>query len=129
MHSGFEHLVGSWAVDVTTPKQGDFPALLTFIEGGGLVAAESPAPFESGGHGSWANRGPGEIAYTFVGLMGSAEGKNTGRLKVVGTLHQKPDQSGWDGPFKIEVKDADQKVTFTDRGTVHLTRIAVETLD
>jgi hypothetical protein len=124
-----ESIVGAWSVAVTTPNQGTFPALLAFTSDGTVTGAESPGPFESSGHGSWVSRDNGEVAYTFLSLFGSSESKNTGKLKVIGTLQQDGNSSGWHGPFKIEGYDAKGDVTFSDRGTFSMTRIEVEPLD
>jgi hypothetical protein len=124
-----EKLLGSWNVAVTTPSQGTFPALLTFTADGSVIADESPSPFESSGQGNWIRSDHGEVAYTFVALYGSQEGKNTGKLKVVGTLRSDASKDSWSGPFKIDIFDASGQVIFTDRGTFRLTRIAVESLD
>jgi hypothetical protein len=123
-----DKLHGSWNVEVATPGQGTFPALLTFTGDGGVIADESPAPFESTGHGNWVNRGHGEVAYTFVALYGSEQGANTGKLKVTGTLQHDEGADGWRGPFKIDIFDAGGQMVFTDRGTFSLTHIAVEPL-
>jgi hypothetical protein len=123
-----EKLLGSWTVAGSTASQGTFPALLTFTDEGSVIADESPSPFESTGHGTWVRSGNREVAYTFVALFGGQEGKNTGKLKVVGTLQFDAGKQRWDGPFKIEVFDASGQVIFTDRGTVRLTRVAVESL-
>ncbi len=123
-----DKLLGSWNVEVTTPSQGTFPALLTFIGDGSVISDESPNPFESSGHGSWVNRNHGEVAYTFVALFGSEQGVNTGKLKVIGTLQYDSGANGWHGPFQIDIFDASGQVVFTDRGTFSLTRIAVEPL-
>lgn len=123
-----DRLHGSWNVVAATPGQGAFPALLTFTGDGSVLADESPAPFESTGHGNWVNRSHGEVGYTFVALYGSAQGVNTGKLKVTGTLQYDEGADAWRGPFRIEIFDASGKLTFSDRGTFNLTRIAVESL-
>ena len=123
-----EKLLGSWNADITTPNQGTFPALMTFNSDGSVIAAESPIQFESSGHGNWNNKSSGEVAYTFIALFGSEEGKNTGKLRVVGTLNIDSGKDSWSGPFKIDVFDANGQVIFTDNGTLSLTRIAVETM-
>lgn len=120
--------VGAWLVEVTMPGQAAFPGLLTFNSDGTLIATEPPSPFESTGHGSWQVIEQGAVAYTFVALFGSTEGKNTGRLKVVGTLHNNNAQAGWTGPFKIEIVDSMNQITFAERGAFTLTRIAIEPL-
>jgi hypothetical protein len=125
-----EKLLGAWNVEVTTVGQGTtFPALLTFTAGGGMIADEPPSPFETSGHGNWVKRGDDKVAYTFVALIGSAEGSLSARLKVVGTLKFDAGKNRWRGPFKIDVFDPDGKVIFTDHGTFSLKRIAVESLD
>lgn len=120
--------VGAWLVAVAMPGQDHFPGLLTFNSDGTLMASESPSPFESTGHGSWQMADSGTVAYTFVALFGNAEGKNTGRLKMVGRLHNADGQDDWSGPFKLESTDSLGKITFTACGTFALTRIAVESL-
>jgi hypothetical protein len=64
-----EKLRGSWNVEVTTPTQGTFLALLTFITDGSVIADESPTPSESTGHGSWVGTGNRAAAYTFVATL------------------------------------------------------------
>ena len=123
-----EKLLGSWNADLTTPNQDTFPALLTFTSDGSVITAESPLQFESSGHGSWNSKSSGEVAYTFIALFGSEEGKNTGKLKVVGILNLDSGKENWSGPFKIDVFDANGQVIFTDNGTLSLSRIAVETI-
>ena len=125
-----EKLLGSWNVVVTTEVQGiTFPALLTFSDDGGMIADEPPSPFETSGHGNWISAGRREVAYTFVSLIGSAEGSLSAKLKVVGTLQYDAGSGSWSGPFKINVLDANGQVSFTDHGTFSLTRIAVESLE
>jgi hypothetical protein len=125
-----EKLVGSWEVVVTTETQGTtFPALLTFTEDGNVIADEPPSPFETSGHGAWVSTGRRTAAYTFVALIGSAEGSLSAKLKVVGKLRLDADKGTWNGPFKIDVLDPGGQVIFSDRGTFSLTRIAVERLD
>jgi hypothetical protein len=125
-----EKLLGSWNVVVTTEVQGTtFPALLTFSDEGGMIADEPPSPFETSGHGNWVSAGRRDVAYTFVSLIGSAEGPLSSKLKVVGTLRYNADKDSWSGPFKIDVLDPDGRVNFTDHGTFSLTRIAVEPLN
>jgi hypothetical protein len=125
-----EKLLGSWNVKVTTVAQGTtFPALLTFTVDGSVIADEPPSPFETSGHGNWVKRGHDQVAYTFVSLIGSAEGTLSAKYKVVGRLKFDARKDEWRGPFKIDVIDPEGNVIFTDRGTFSLKRIAVESLD
>jgi hypothetical protein len=129
-NSRSEKLLGSWNVVVTTEVQGiTFPALLTFSDDGGMIADEPPSPFETSGHGNWVSAGRRDVAYTFVSLIGSAEGPLSSKLKVVGTLQYDAGSDNWSGPFKIDVFDANGQVIFTDHGTFSLARIAVEPLN
>lgn len=127
--AGTENLVGSWSVEASTPTQGAFPVLITFTTDGSVITDESPLPFESSGHGSWVSNTDGEVMYTFLALFGGEDGKNTGKIKVVGTLAFDADTETWSGPFKVEVFDASEQVVFSDLGSFSLTRIQVETLD
>lgn len=124
-----EKLYGSWNAAISTPDQGTFPALLTFSADGSVIADESPLPFETSGHGNWVMGDDGEVAFTFIALLGSQEGKNSGKIKVVGELQFDVETAGLKGRFKVEVFDTSGQVTFTDRGTHALTRIEIEALD
>lgn len=123
-----EKLCGSWYVEVNI-QQGIVPALLTFTSDGGVIADESPEPFESTGHGSWVSTGREGVAYTFMVLFGSQEGKNTGKAKVVGTLQFDADTGGSQGPFKIESVDTTGNVTPANHGIFNLKRIVVEPMN
>jgi hypothetical protein len=124
-----QKLFGWWNVEVSSPSQGTFPALVTFTSDGSVIASESPLPFEGSGHGNWLSRGDGEVGYTFVALFGSQEGNNTGKLKVVGTLRLDAEEEGWHGPWKIDANDESGQERFADRGRLTLRRIRVEELD
>jgi hypothetical protein len=125
-----EKLLGSWNVEVTTVGQGTtFPALLTFTDDGAMLADEPPSPFETSGHGNWVKTGRRDVAYTFVSLIGSAEGPLSAKLKVVGTLQWDDGNDSWNGPFKIDILDPSGNMILSDRGTFSLTRIAVERLE
>ena len=122
--------IGSWEVVVTAVGQGTtFPALLTFNDDGSMLADEPPSPFETSGHGNWISTGRRDVAYTFVALIGSAEGSLSVKLKVVGTLHFDSTNNTWSGPFKIDGFDPSGQVILSDHGTFSLTRIAVERLE
>jgi hypothetical protein len=125
-----EKLLGAWNVEVVTVGQGTtFPALLTFAADGGMIADEPPSPFETSGHGNWVSTGRRDVAYTFVALIGSAEGPLSSKLKVVGKLHFNSASGSWNGPFKIDILDPSGNVILSDQGTFTLTRIAIERLD
>lgn len=123
-------LPGSWMAVTTVEAQGaTFPALLTFSSDGGMIADEPPSPFETSGHGNWVSTSRDEVAFTFISLIGSAEGPLSATIKVVGTLRYDATSDQWRGPFKIDIVGADGSVLLTDRGTFTLTRIKVESLN
>ena len=122
-------LVGAWNVEGSTVNQGTFPVLMTFNSEGSVIASESPVGFESAGHGSWTTNTRGQVSYTFYSLLGSQDGVNTGKIKVVGTLKYDPKTNGWSGPFKVEVFDAGGQLVLADEGTFKLTPIPIESLN
>ncbi|MCK6576737.1 MAG: hypothetical protein L6Q98_01390 [Anaerolineae bacterium] len=130
-----ETLYGSWYAEIMTVNQVQadgghtFPALLTFGAEGTLVVDEPPLLGETSGHGNWISNDDGTIVYTFVALYSDGAGAYTGKLKVVGTLQYDSAADTWQGPFKIDIFDADDNVIAADTGTVDTVRIAVESLD
>jgi hypothetical protein len=127
--SRLDKLLGSWeAVTTVEIQNATFPSLLTFTSDGSVIADEPPSPFETSGHGNWISTGPGQVAFTFMTLVGSAEGPLSLKYKVVGTLKLGSDKKSWLGPFKIDILDPNGQVIFTDHGTFNLTRIVVESL-
>jgi hypothetical protein len=131
---GKEKLYGSWNVEVMTVNQPQadgshkFPALLSFGAEGVVIADEPPGPGETSGHGNWITNDDGTVSFTFTALF-SEEGAYSGKLKVVGKLQYNSEADTWQGPFKIDAYDADDKVVGGDTGTFDLARMAVESLD
>lgn len=129
-----EKLFGSWNVEVMTVNQPQadgshkFPALVTFGDEGSVIAVEPPGPGETSGHGNWISNDDGTVSFTFIALF-SEEGAYAGKLKVVGSLQYDSGTDSWQGPFKIDIFDADDKVVAGDTGTFDMARMAVETLD
>lgn len=120
-------LVGSWQVETMVVQQAaTFPALLTFTSDGIVIADEPPSPFETSGHGNWVATGPDTADFTFLALIGSAEGPLSAMLKVVGSLTYDSVTDTWQGPFTIQVVDAAGAEILTDEGAFTGARIAVE---
>ena len=101
---------------------------MTFTSDGIVLGDEPPMPFETTAHGNWIATGPLEAAYTFVALIGNAEGMPASKIKCVGALAYDAKTDTWRGPFQIEIVDADGQQTFAEHGSVSGTRIAVERL-
>ena len=125
---GLAKLIGSWNAEIETSEHGPGRGLMTFTSDGIVLGDEEPLPFETTAHGNWIATGPLEAAYTFVGLIGNAEGKPGSRLKAVGALTYDGEVDRWRGPFQIEIVDANGQRTFTEHGTLSGARIAVERL-
>jgi hypothetical protein len=122
-------LVGAWDVIPTVVIQNTvFPALLTFTSDGIVLADEPPSPFETTGHGNWVSTGRRSAAFTFMALIGSAEGPLSLRLKVVGELELDEDGESWSGPFRIHILDPGGNAVLVDTGTFTATRVAIERL-
>lgn len=120
-------LVGSWQVETTVVQLAvTFPALFTFTSDGILITDEPPTPFETSGHGNWVATGPATADFTFLALIGSAEGALSATLKVVGSLQYEGSNDTWAGPFTIQVTDATGTEILADQGTFKGTRIAIE---
>lgn len=130
-----EKLYGSWNVEVMTVNQPQadqshtFPALLTFGDEGTVIADEPSAPGETSGHGNWVGNDDGTVSYTFQALYSGDEGAYSGKLKVVGTLQYDSATDTWQGPFRIDIFDADDQVVAGDTGTFDMARMAVEALE
>ena len=115
-------------LSLETPDFGVFPAVLMLTSDGGVIATEAPGPYESAGMGSWTATGPHAADYTFYFLYGGADNRLTSKGKVVGKVLYDPGKDCWDGPWKIEVVDAEGKLTYTTKGTHTAKCIAVESL-
>ena len=123
---GSKDVVGAWLVKGNTAIQGQFNVLMTF-HSDGTMSADEPSAYETAGHGTWTKRGPSQYAYTFLAFIGSASGAYSGWIKVVGTVDL--GRHGWDGPFRVDVKDPGGNTLFTDSGTFNGRPITVERLN
>ncbi len=128
MNAGEKTIVGSWLASFEAPDTGAFPGLLIFTGDGCVITSEAPGPYESAGMGSWTAAGPNTVGYTFYYFNGGADNKLTAKGKVVGQVHYDPGQDCWDGPWRIEIADAQGKLTFTTKGPHTGKRIAVESV-
>jgi hypothetical protein len=117
-------LTGAWMVKGNTALQGDFNVLMTFHSDGTMSADESSA-HETTGHGNWSHHGQ-QYEYTFISIIGSDTGAQSGWIKVVGTLGV--GRSQWTGPFQVSVFDPDGNPIFADAGTFSANRIQIEQL-
>ena len=119
-------IVGSWLVTTTVVKQGStFPSLLTFTGDGIVLADETPALYETTGHGAWEATGKDSANFTFIALVGSESGALSVQFKVMGSLVYDSAADTWGGPFTIRITDADGAEVAVDTGTMDAVRIGV----
>jgi hypothetical protein len=129
-------VVGSWRVAVTIPGAGAGLVNLArlSLDGGVVVAFPSPTPAPSGsGHrleywtpalGAWTATGEREATMTFVALGADENGNPAGTHTVSATVTADSGGGGWQGPFQIEIANADGTIRATVQGTVTATPIA-----
>lgn len=132
-------ITGSWIVTVSpTGAPFTFQGLLTFTDGGGVIASaqgdillNAPpgvAAVATAGHGSWARTGPHEYSFTFRQIFYDADGDFQGGAKIRNVATMDSSGAVWTSQFQFEWFDADGNVIFAGDGTQHATRIEVEPL-
>ncbi|HEY3289308.1 MAG TPA: hypothetical protein VGK87_04195 [Anaerolineae bacterium] len=121
-------VIGSWRANLSSPKQGEFPALLSFIDGGVLISTEAPNGNLSSYHGAWALHDDSRLEFTFVGLFGTKAGVYAGELKVNSTLKLNPSDGAWVGSYVAVATLPNGSVNYTDKGISALKRISIEPL-
>jgi len=121
--------VGSWVATTQSSQGGTLQSLVSFLDGGVLIASETPNSDLSTYHGVWTSRDDGSVAFTFLGLYGDKQGAYAGSLKVVSEVTYDVATNTWSGPFKVETTYPDGSLNYADRGTSVLKRIEIERLD
>jgi hypothetical protein len=120
--------VGAWRITINLPKLGiQSKGLMTFFNDGNVNTDEVPWPFETSGHGNWAEAGANQAAYIFFFLVGDSQPGKWQEGKVSGRLAVEPSGNQWSGPFEIINVDQDGKQTFAETGTMEGTRIKAAT--
>lgn len=136
-------IAGSWNVVATVPAPGgtrDFRALITFSEGGGMIASAEGDLLQFGndlspataGHGAWARTGNREFLMTFRQIFYSIDAMGNssyaGGNKVRHTAIMNRFGTAWSGRMTVEFFDENGQVIATGTGTATATRIVVEPL-
>jgi hypothetical protein len=124
-------LEGSWNVVVGPGSPTEFRTLVTFAEGGAMMATEPafPPPFRvSTVHGTWEKTGRRQFASTFLCLIYDPTGQFAGTLKVRGTATLNRAGNEYNGISSIEIFDpaGNPLPQFSSCNTTHGTRINVE---
>ena len=118
-------LEGSWEVTVTPTGGDSIVDIGTFTKGGGVINVD-PDPNLSTGIGTWVRTGGHQFAVTFVHFL-SDGGAPVGTLKVRAEMTLDSQTDTFSGPFRTDVIIGGNVVQ-SICGTVHATRISVETL-
>lgn len=132
-------ITGSWMATVSPEgAPTTFQGLITFTDGGGVVASAQGdvllnAPpgivaVATAGHGAWAKTGPHDYSFTFRQIFYDTEGNFQGGAKIRGLARMNPNGDEWSGPLQVEWFDAFGNVVFEGQGTQHASRIKVEPL-
>lgn len=131
-----EGIVGSWMVSINyAAGTGHTRGLATFTSDGGFIGSVSayetrPAnPTPSRGttiHGSWEFGRHRTYKLTAFRLHMDQQGTLLGTMKTQISITLDDDADSWDGNFTFEAINLAGDVTRSDHGTLHATRISVE---
>jgi len=133
-----DRLEGSWLVTVTPNGAPPFKGLITFNNGGGLIASAQGdillnpppgvPPVATAGHGVWEKTGNRRYAFTFRQLLYGSDGSYQGEVKIRHKVTLSVQGNRWSGQLQSEYFDADGNVVFSGSGMEQATRIEVEPL-
>lgn len=134
------NITGSWYVAASSDHGPSFKALITFSDGGGMIASAqgdiikfggelSPA---TAGHGTWVRTGNREFLFTFRQIFYSIDdaGNSTyaGGNKVRHTARMNRAGTEWTGQMTVEFFDENDNVIFTGSGASTGRRIVAQPL-
>ena len=133
-----DRLEGSWLVTVNSNGAPPFKGLITFNNGGGLIASAQGdillnpppgvPPVATAGHGAWEKIASRRYAFTFRQILYDADGNYQGEAKIRHSITLNHRGNSWSGQLQVEIFDADGNVVFTGSATEQATRIVVEPL-
>ena len=134
-----ESIVGAWYLTVTSQTApAPFKGMITFSEGGGLVASgqgdillDPPPgvpPLATAGHGQWSRNANREYLFTFRQIFYNGDGSYAGGAKIRNLATLNKQSTEMSGQLVVEYYDANDIVVFTGTGTFTATRISAEPL-
>lgn len=138
--AGANSIAGSWYVEATPDGAPPFRGMITFSDGGGVIASAQGDIIQFGdeispataGHGEWIRTGSREFLFTFrqIFYVFDDAGNNTfvGGNKVRHTARLNKAGTAWTGEMTVEFLDHNDNVVFTGSGSGTATRITVEPL-
>jgi hypothetical protein len=122
-------ITGSWEVNAIPDGGPGFRGLITFSEGGGMIASAqgdnllNQGSLATPGHGSWVRTGNRAFLFTFVQILYDANGAYDGKIRVRHTATLNTSGSAWSGQLTLEVFDPGDNLVFTGTGGGTATRI------
>jgi hypothetical protein len=122
-------IAGSWSVHSIPAAAAPFRGLITFSEGGGMIASAqgdnliTAGSLGTPGHGSWTRTGNREFLFTFIQILYNAAGDYDGKIRVRHTASMNRDGTDWTGQLTLEVFDPSDVIVFTSTGSTTATRI------
>lgn len=122
-------IAGSWSVDAIPAAASPFRGLMTFSEGGGIIASAqgdnliNAGSLATAGHGAWTRTGNREFLFTFIQILYNAAGEYDGKIRVRHTAVMNRQGTEWTGQLTLEVFDPTDVVVFTSTGSGTATRI------
>jgi hypothetical protein len=122
-------ITGSWQVNSTPDGAPPFRGLITFSEGGGMIASAqgdnliNAGSLATPGHGAWSRTGNREFLFTFVQILYNADGEHDGMIRIRHTATMNKSGNAWTGQLTLEVFDPGDNLVFTGTGSGTATRI------
>ena len=122
-------IAGTWYVNATPDGPPPFKGLITFTEGGGMIASAQgdnlPAfnSLATPGHGAWTRTANREYLFTFVQLLYDGEGSYEGEIRIRHTATMNNAGTQWSGNLTLEVFSPDGDLVFVGTGSASATRI------
>jgi len=131
--------VGSWYFTVSSQTApAPFKGLITFCEGGGLVASGqgdillSPPPgvppLATAGHGAWSRTANHEYLFTFRQIFYNGDGSYAGGAKIRNAATLSKSGNSMAGQLTVDYYNENDEVVFTGTGTFTAVRILAEGL-
>ena len=122
-------IAGSWQVKSTPDGAPSFRGLITFSEGGGMIASAqgdnliNAGSLATPGHGAWSRTGNREFLFTFIQVLYNADGEYDGMIRIRHTATMNKSGNTWAGQLTLEVFDPGDNLVFTGTGSGTATRI------
>jgi len=122
-------IVGSWYVSSSSPDRPPFKGMITFAEGGGMIASAQGDillninSLATAGHGAWVRTGNRTFLFTFRQIFYKPDGSYDGGIRVRHTATMKRNGLAWTGELTVEFFDVNDNIVSVGTGSGTATRI------